>query len=389
MSAEADDVSAMLGQSAADWLGGLGSRRGLQGPLGAVRPVQRSLRADMAGLGWIGLGLPPALGGLGLGLREALVLCDAFGRHAFPEPYVATVVMPEAVLALAAEHPAAGGLATLHRAAARWLTLAWQEQAADDGSQAPHTRLEGQRLHGAKCFVPAVEADTVLLVSAVQGHETVLVAVDADAPGLTVRPTAAGDGVSLARLRFDGTPVRAGGVLLAGPAARHALARALAAGTLGSAAQLAGLASGCIEKTVAYVNGRRQFERAIGSFQSVQHRLVDLYTAQRLASASWRHALKCFEGGDADDADGKVGDQVATSAATIAAISAAKARCADAAVQAGRLAVQLHGAMGFTEEADIGAYLRAAFFHAAWLGNAGQHRRRFAAGLAPEPLIQN
>lgn len=374
MNTAMDDVSLMLGRSAADWLAGRSASARPRGALGTVRPVNRALRREFAELGWIGLALPESMGGVGLGLREALVLCEAFGRHAFPEPYIATVVMPEAVLASASDHPRINDLVQLQTGGERWLTLAWQEQTGDFSSHRPQTRLEGLQLTGAKCFVPAVESDTVLLVSATHAGKTVLVAVDACAPGVTLEPVAAGDGVSLARVRFEAAPVSPDAVLLRGLAAQGALMRAVTSGTLASAAHLAGLANACVEKTVNYVNGRRQFDRLIGSFQTVQHRLVDLYTANRLAGASWRHALHTF-GAGADLEPARL------------AISAAKARCADAAVEAGRVAVQLHGAMGFTEEADIGLYLRAALFHAAWLGNATQHRRRFVAGLAPEALV--
>lgn len=375
MTTAMDDVSLMLGQSAVDWLSGPSASVRPRGDWGAVRSVNRSLRQEIAELGWIGLALPESIGGMGLGLREALVLCEAFGRHAFPEPYIATVVMPESVLAAASDHPRIHDLVQLHAAGERWMTLAWQEQAGDLAAAAPRARLEDLQLTGIKCFVPAVEADTVLLVSAVQDGVMVLVAVDADAPGVSMTPVVAGDGVSLAKVHFEATPVSPDAVLLRGPAAEAALSRAIACGTLASAAHLAGLSAACIRKTVDYVNGRRQFDRVIGSFQTVQHRLVDLYTAQRLATASWRHALQVWDAAADDLVPARH------------AISAAKARCADAAVQAGRVAVQLHGAMGFTEEADIGLYLRAALFHAAWLGNATQHRRRFVAGLTPEALV--
>ena len=374
MSTDRDEVLALLGNSAADWLAGRAASARPRSSLETLRPVDRALRREMVELGWIGLALPEALGGVGLGLNEALVLSEAFGHHAFPEPFIATAVMPEFVLASVEFGSGAHSLASLHLKAQCWLSLAWQERAGQIGgvgAAPPQTRLEGLRLSGSKCFVPAVEGDTVLLVSAVRGDETVVVAVDAAEPGVLVEPLAASDGVSLARVRFDRAAIRQEGVMLSGRPAEAALARAIEAGTLAAAAQLAGLASTTLDKTVAYVSGRRQFGRAIGSFQSVQHRLVDIYTANRLAGASWRHALQAFNTG-APDAH--------------RAVSAAKARCADAALQAGRTAVQLYGAMGFTNEADIGHYLRAAVFHAAWLGNSTQHRRRFATGLAPEPL---
>src|SRR5690606_31992979 len=112
-------------------------------------------------------------------------------------------------------------------------------------------------------------------------------------------------------------------------------------------------------------NDRVQFERAIGSFQTIRHRCVDLYIATQLAGAAWRHALAQFESGDAD--------AIATAA------SAAKARCADTAQRVGREAIQMHGAMGFTEEANIGLFLREGLRGFAALGSPLQQRRRFQA----------
>src|SRR5690606_27889990 len=115
---------------------------------------------------------------------------------------------------------------------------------------------------------------------------------------------------------------------------------------------------------------RVQFGRTIGSFQALQHRAVDLYIQERLAEAVLADAV--------DALDARPDD-----AATLAAVSRAKARCTDAASLITRQAIQLHGGIGFTEDSDVGLYVKRAMTLAAWLGNSAYHRRRFAK-LAPD-----
>jgi alkylation response protein AidB-like acyl-CoA dehydrogenase len=148
--------------------------------------------------------------------------------------------------------------------------------------------------------------------------------------------------------------------------ARRALRVALDASLIAAAALLSGIAAGALSRTVDYVNQRRQFGQPIGAFQSIQHRCADLYVGLQLAGAAWRRAAKLH-----DESPGDL--------ANAAAISAAKARASDVALAVGRAAIQMHGAIGFTEESDIGLYLRAAMQYSAWLGGAVAHRRRFLA----------
>ncbi|MDB5971399.1 MAG: uncharacterized protein JWQ90_3849 [Hydrocarboniphaga sp.] len=356
-----DDISAMLRDSAADFLEGRHDLSRLKGSIGQPQPVDRALWREMGELGWLGLELPESLGGSGMGLRESTVLAEQFGRSAFAAPYVAASLMPAVLLSFAGT-PGASELAAALQGGDKLLTLAWQEKRDQLDADAPLARLQDGRVSGCKVFVPAVEDDGVLLVSVRDGSGLAVVAVAADASGVTREDFAAGLG-AVSTLHFDKTPILFGASLLSGNTAQMALQRTLDAGRVALSAQLEGLGSGMLARTLDYVKGRVQFGRAIGSFQVIHHRCVDLYIAAQLAGASWRNALRAYEGGE--DAG--------------AAISAAKARCADTAQRIGREAIQMHGAMGFTEEADIGLYLRAGLQAYAWLGTPLQHRRRFMA----------
>jgi alkylation response protein AidB-like acyl-CoA dehydrogenase len=109
-----------------------------------------------------------------------------------------------------------------------------------------------------------------------------------------------------------------------------------------------------------------QFGKPIGSFQALQHRAVDLYIQQQLASATLEDGLRDLDGGPA-----------ARERSAIA--SRMKARCAEAGLRIARQTIQIHGAIGFTDEYDAGLYLKRALVLGAWLGTAAQHRRRYAA----------
>ena len=359
-----DDISSMLCASAADWLAGRHTLSRLHGEIGQVHLVDRARWREMAEMGWLSLALPEALDGSGLGLPAAAALAEVFGHALLPEPFVAAAVMPAALIAAMADGEARAALAAELAGGERVLTLAWQAQ-VHQIQPALGATLSGQKLNGKLAFVPAVEDDGVLLVSAAdEAGMPVIVAVAANAPGVSIERTAAGNHGSMAQLSFDNALIRFGAPLLTGDAATAALADALEKGRVAIAGQLVGLANAAKSITVDYVAQRKQFERTLGSFQTVQHRLVDSHMALMMAGACFRHAAEVAESDPA---------RLATEAA------AAKARAADTAMQVCKTAVQLHGGIGFTEEADIGLFLRDAAHLSAWLGSPTLLRRRFLA----------
>lgn len=365
---ETDDLAAALADSATSFIADRYGTRKLRLNITEAQYVDRGVWAEMAGLGWLGLALPESLDGLGMGMLEAATLAEIMGRKAVPEPFVAAAVMPSVLLSHCAPGPLVKRAAAAIAGGQRLVTLAWQEAAGELDPHTQSTRFEAGRLSGAKCLVPIVEDDTLLLVFAKAGNGTVVLAVEANAKGVSVKRQAGGL-MAMATVTFDGAPVIEATPLIAGEEADAALKCALQAGRVATAAQLTGIAAGALEKTLSYVRDRVQFGRPIGSFQTIQHRCVDYYTAVLLAGASWRNAQRAFDA-----------DPLATDAT--AAASAAKARGGDAAMQICRASVQMHGAMGFTEEGGVGLYLRAAMQLSTWLGNSVAHRQRFVAAAA-------
>ena len=140
------------------------------------------------------------------------------------------------------------------------------------------------------------------------------------------------------------------------------LTRTLDAVRTGASAELLGVGSGAMERTVGYLKERKQFGVAIGSFQALQHRMVDCYVDAELNRSLLFKVLSAW------DAD----------AGHPAMVSAVKARVGKGALKTVRTALQLHGAIGYTDEHDIGVYYKRAVALAAKYGNEITHVGRFS-----------
>lgn len=382
---DTDTTADLLRDAAVDFLDGRAGRDRLRGWVGRPRPVDLALWRESAALGWTAALLPEARGGLGLGLAEAAVLAEEAGRRLYAEPLVAAAFLPALLLAAADSGATTSALAQALADGERLLAVAWQESAGTLTLVTPDCTVVDGRLIGRKRFVAGAADDALLLVWAQCDGAPVWVAVDAQSRGVLATADAAGLG-SQWSCDFDCAPLLDPTPLLRGAAAQRALTQLLTAGRLLAAAELAGNAAGCLAQTLDHLRTRQQFDRTIGSFQAVQHRCVDLHLEVELARASLELALSAWsrhsETGlarpDRDELKVDTAVDAAAEASVEAAVCAAKARAGDAAVTVGRESVQLHGAMGFCEEVDIGLYLRAALQGNAWLGGPTALRRRFA-----------
>jgi alkylation response protein AidB-like acyl-CoA dehydrogenase len=182
------------------------------------------------------------------------------------------------------------------------------------------------------------------------------------------------DGRPVADLHFARACVPAERRLASGEIATQALAAALDDGQFAIAAELLGLSQRVLDTTLDYLRTRSQFGRAIGAFQALQHRAVDLYIHQRIGDAAFDQALR-----QADTGDGLL---------RAACASRAKARACETARRITREAIQMHGAIGFTDDCDVGLYVKRALVLSSWLGNARLHRSRYAA-LVPVDAAQD
>ncbi|MGR8919315.1 MAG: acyl-CoA dehydrogenase family protein, partial [Gammaproteobacteria bacterium] len=226
------------------------------------------------------------------------------------------------------------------------------------------------RLDGVLAAVPLGADADAFVVPASLGGEPAWLVVAANATGLVIEPRPLSDGSSDGRLLLDACRAE---VLAVGAAARAAWHDARDRAALASSAYQIGLAEALLEMTRDYAGTRHQFGQAIGSFQSIQHRLVDAYMALRLAESV---VDECTDAADA----GASGEALAELA------SRARQRSGEALGLITREAIQLHGAIGYTDECDVGLFVNRALVMLARYGRPALHLSRCArlqSGIAP------
>ena len=209
------------------------------------------------------------------------------------------------------------------------------------------------------CVAGACEATTLIVPGTKHGKPALWV-VDAAAPGVTLTPVLSLDMTRpLVDLELSGAVATR--VYVDG--ASETVRVALLTGVALLASEQVGIAQWCLETTVAYVKDRKQFGRAIGSFQAIKHRLADLWLQVGSATAAARYAADTAARGDAD--------------AEIAARVAAS-YCGDVAVKAAEECIQLHGGIGMTWEYPAHLYLKRAKSDQLAFGSGYAHRARLA-----------
>jgi alkylation response protein AidB-like acyl-CoA dehydrogenase len=199
---------------------------------------------------------------------------------------------------------------------------------------------------------PAVEGDRVDLVAIVDAAGAVHLA---EQPDLEVQPP-----FDLSRSVAQVHQVPNGAGRAVEPAALDA---ALARATVATAAELVGTARWMLEDTLDYVKVREQFDRPIGSFQALQHRLADMKLLFERAWSAVYFAAMTVDAGDPER------DR---------AVHVAKASAGDAARHIAKESMQMHGGIGFTWDHDLHLYLRRAFASERLLGSSDWHRDRLA-----------
>jgi acyl-CoA dehydrogenase len=214
-------------------------------------------------------------------------------------------------------------------------------------------------LTGALAVLDVPGAD-IVLVAAGSDAERCWLAVDpSDATKCATRTLV--DGRSMAELMFDGVEVPASSVLGPPRAADEAWAPILTAGAVLTSAWLLGITEQAFDLTMSYLKTRSQFGALIGSYQALQHRAARMYCELEIARSVVATALAALDSG-------------ADNAALWA--SAAKKRLSDLAIRVTSEAIQLHGGIGMTHEADAGLYFKAAHTASTIAGDAMFHRAR-------------
>ena len=330
----------------------------------------------LAKQGWTGLLVPESDGGFGQGLAEMAEVAAALAARAAPEPLVPVLVLAGRLLQGCTASATARTLLADIASGRALPAVAWQEDASGAASFDHRGRLaepaatcarEGGHLvlRGDKRHVRPGAAATGYIVSASSSEGMALVWLPARSEGLVTSVQRLADGTHAQSLRFDEIAIPTAHLLAIGPAAGDALAAAYDEALVLAGVELVAIGRQMLSMTLDYLRTRKQFGKPIGSFQALQHRAVDMLIQQELSGALVDHAIAELDRGCTGTERALLGARV-------------KARCSEAALLIARESVQLHGAIGVTDECDLGLYVQRALVLSAWLGNAAAQRRRFA-----------
>ena len=301
----------------------------------AMRKVEggysRARWQEVADIGLLALGAPEAMGGMGGTMVDLALAAEALGKGVAIDPWLENGVLPIR-LAAAAGHAALVGdlVAGTHFAA-----VALAEPARRYQTGAVGTKADGNQVAGSKTFVLGAPLADTLLVT-VAGNR--LAKISPNAAGVVRQDYPVIDGSSAATLDLH----RARAELRDLPASKFQ--RVIGDVYMLAAAEMVGLAQAMFDDTLAYVGEREQFGVAIGSFQALQHRLVECYAAlEQARSMVLRIAML---------------DPTTDDANWPRIAAGAKAFVGEAAMRIGLEAVQMHGGMGQTDELAIGHALK-------------------------------
>jgi len=331
--------------------------------------------AAMAEMGILGVPFDAEHGGFGGNTVDMMVVMEALGEALVVEPYLATVglggrfiarggtvaqqkqILPSVIagktkMAFAQTEP--GARYELARVSAR-------ATPSGDGWV-----LEGDKravLHGGCADLLVVSARTAGAEGDAHGISVFL--VERGAPGVTVSEYRGLDNLRLADVRLSGVRVARAGLLGAEGGGWSLIEEVVDYATALVCAEAVGAIKYAHDATLDYLKTRRQFGVPIGSFQALQHRMVDILIAYEQA-----RSIACLACVKVETADGAERRRI---------VSAAKIKIADAARHVSQEAVQLHGGMGMTEELKISHTFRRLTTIAQAFGDADHHLARFAA----------
>ncbi len=329
---------------------------------------------EFAEMGWLALPFDEEYGGFGGSAIDTALIMEEFGRGLVAEPYLASVLLAGKAIAEAGsdeqkERYLPGIVEGSVQAA-----FAFAEPEArfcrHDIDVRTVKKGEAYVLNGSKALVLNGDAANLLVVAARTEGQRLdttgisLFAIDADQPGIDRRDYPCVDGHRAAEISFTDVEVPSDALLGEPNKALAVIDKVLDEATIAVSAEAVGIMDALVSATVEYTKTRVQFGRPIGSFQVLQHRMVDMYMeAEETRSLLYMAAMKSAGGG----------------ADTSQAVSALKAKVASAGRFVGQEAVQLHGGMGMSDEMGVGHYFKRLTTINTLFGNGDFHLKRYAA----------
>ena len=332
----------------------------------------KALWKQFADMGFSGVLVPEALGGMGLGYVEAGIVMEQIGHNLSASPFLTSnVVATTALLHAGNSTQQALWLPKLASGAAI-AALAVDEHTKHRPSHialSAKPTAHGFILNGSKTFVLESHVADLLIVAARRAGESsdlegiTLFLVDSKAEGVDIERTVMVDSHNSGRIRFKQVAVHSEAALGPVDGGWATLNAALNAGRAAAASELLGVADEAFARTVQYLKERKQFDRLIGEFQGLQHRAAQLYCELEITRAAVAKALTQL------DADPSTAGE---------SVCIAKARAGRTATLAVQEAVQMHGGMGMTDEFDIGFFMKRARVLQELFGDSNFHLNQLA-----------
>jgi pimeloyl-CoA dehydrogenase small subunit len=354
---------------------GFEARRGYRAEPGGW---SRATWTQMAELGLLGLPFSEEDGGFGGGPTETAIVMEAFGRGLVVEPYLATAVIGAALLRRVATPEQRARLVPEIAAGERVLAYAQIERQSRHSLNDIKTKAvrngDQWTLTGVKSLVLGGDtADTLLVTARTDGEERSrhgigLFLVEAEAKGVSRRGYPTQDGMRAAEIEFDGAQAEAlGNPAEALPGLEWAQDEMLAA----LAAEAVGVMQAMLDMTTEYLKTRKQFGKAIGDNQALQHRAVDMYVSLEQA-----RSMSIFATMMASDE---------TAIERQRAMHAAKVQIGRSGRHIGQEAVQMHGGIGVTMEYAVGHFFKRMTMIERGFGDTDTHLAALArlGGLIP------
>ena len=329
---------------------------------------------SFAQLGWLSIPFAEEHGGFGGGAVDTMVVMEEFGKGLLVEPYFATVVLFGSVLQKSGNTAVQEQLIPSIIAGECLGALAYVERQSrfelNDVLTTASADGDGYRISGEKVVVlNGANADQLIVSARTSGEQNdesgiSLFLVAADAAGVERTDYRQMDGQRVANIRFNDVQV-AGSALLGELGDGFKLLTEVAMeANLALSAEALGIMGELNRKTLEYTKTREQFGVAIGSFQALQHRMVDTFMDYEQTKSLLYRAVCALTNGEED---------------ATTAVHALKVMVDRAGTRVYSEAIQLHGGMGLTDELDVGHYAKRLMMIITTFGNGDYHQAKFNA----------
>ena len=331
-------------------------------------PISTDLWREMVDFGWPAIMIPEDLGGLGFGISGLGMIAVEAGKNLSISPLFSSAALSAHALLQCKASEFRDGLIESIVSGDSLVALAFNES----GHFSPHAcaveaieNEDGFVLNGAKTFVAeGGYADKILMTAVIESEPTLFV-LDASAVGLQRQNLQLIDRRDYVNIEVSNVQVSKHAKLKwAEGNAQNAITSITNVGAVMAAAELYGCSLEAFERTRVYLGDRVQFEKRIGSFQALQHRMAFAYTQLQLLKSVLLDALYAVESNRKDAS---------------LAVSHAKTLANETASLVTREAIQMHGGIGITDELDVGLFYKRARSLKAQYGDSNYHKDRFAS----------